>query len=297
MPYAFGQANDMPSLLAALKTACVDGGWSVNSGTVLSSGDCHVNLIIHADYIEAAAGLGFTAGALVDPAPGSVRLMNVTDGQLFDWPVKWTAHVFDDEAYFFVNYGADRYAYVAFGQSPVPSLPGKGVWISGYPDDVPLDGVSYDSTPPYGALQQRGNFFASTGPFFCRQASSPTNSFLHHGLDGGGWSDATGDTVISANRTAGYLLASQPSAWNGEAVLLPMQPMMNRPANKRSIVADLSNARYIRIDSMDPETIITLGPDRWKVYPFYRKNAAVPNGDTQADHSGTFAWAIRYEGD
>lgn len=44
---------------------------------------------------------------------------------------------------------------------------------------------------------------------------------------------------------------------------------------------------------------MTYGTDRWKIYPFHRKNAAVRNGvswSTGADHSGTFAYAIRYTG-
>ena len=66
--------------------------------------------------------------------------------------------------------------------------------------------------------------------------------------------------------------------------------------NKVRLVLEVRNARYMRIGNNDPEQVITLGPDRWKVFPFLRKNASVPDGGSVIDHSGTFGWAIRYDG-
>lgn len=293
MSYQFGSATSLSDLLGALKTACVDGGWTV-SGDVVSKGDCFVGFTLTPDYIEALVGLGSAAGVVQTPAPSAVRLRSVTTTQSLDFPVAWFSHVFDTEVYFFVRYGVDRFAYVAFGQSPVPGLPGKGVWISGYAVGTVVSGLTYNSAPPYDAVHQNGSGIMSAGPFWCVTPSSNVNSYVHHGLDGAGWSGIiTG--VASANRIAGYLFSAQPSAWNSEAVLLPFQVMVDRPADKRSFVAELVNARYIRINNLDPEAIITLGSDQWKVYPFYRKNAATPNGGQPLDNSGTFGWAIRYE--
>jgi hypothetical protein len=47
---------------------------------------------------------------------------------------------------------------------------------------------------------------------------------------------------------------------------------------------------------------VTIGQDRWKIYPFFKKNIQYRNGTTGAspsggtNHSGTLAMAIRHDG-
>ena len=59
---------------------------------------------------------------------------------------------------------------------------------------------------------------------------------------------------------------------------------------------DLAHCRFLRIDNYQPGDIIPLGPDRWKVAPWYRKNTAQRDGGSNIQHTGTFGWAIRYDG-
>ena len=89
---------------------------------------------------------------------------------------------------------------------------------------------------------------------------------------------------------------ASPSAWNGESVLVPIQVITSRPSNLWSLVGELTHARYVRLDNLEPGQLITLGPDRWKVYPFYRKDATARDGGDGIDHTGTLGWAIRYDG-
>ena len=71
---------------------------------------------------------------------------------------------------------------------------------------------------------------------------------------------------------------------------------MARASNKVSILAKIENARYLRIDNLQPEQILTFGAEKWMVFPFHKKNSSVRDGGTSIDHSGTFGWAIRYDG-
>lgn len=88
----------------------------------------------------------------------------------------------------------------------------------------------------------------------------------------------------------------QPSVWNSEAVLLPIKAFIGRPSAKTSLGADMEFARRLRIDNLTPGDILVLGSDKWKIYPWYRKDVANRNGGIYANHSGTFGWAIRYQG-
>ena len=105
-----------------------------------------------------------------------------------------------------------------------------------------------------------------------------------------------GRAGVSAVYGKTILAMSGPNAFNGEAVMAPIQPYVGRGSNMISVVAQLRHARYLRIDYIDPGEIITLGSDRWKAYPHYRKNAAVPRGSRDGVDSGAFGWAIEYDG-
>lgn len=87
-----------------------------------------------------------------------------------------------------------------------------------------------------------------------------------------------------------------PNRWNSEAVLLPIRGWKVRPENKITLTLDLEHARWTRVDNYEPGQLISIGPDRWKIFPCYRKNAAARDGGTGIDHSGTLGWAVRYEG-
>jgi len=55
----------------------------------------------------------------------------------------------------------------------------------------------------------------------------------------------------------------------------------------------MAHIRYVVIANLQPEDIITLGSDRWRVYPFFRKGAAfAPAGQD----TGYLGMAIRYDG-
>ena len=101
---------------------------------------------------------------------------------------------------------------------------------------------------------------------------------------------------VHAIGSAAPHIERSPSAWNGESPLLPIQAYVWRASAKCSLVVDMRHARYLRIDNYEPGQIITLGGDSWKVYPFYRKASSARNGGIGIDHTGTFGWAIRYDG-
>ena len=119
--------------------------------------------------------------------------------------------------------------------------------------------------------------------------STPVGEFINHGLSGGtGWS--TTDVMAAPYRAPlDFIL---PSTWNSEAVLLPIQAFSTVYGSaKVALVLDVVGARACRIDNFKPGNIITLGSDRWKIYPWYLKAAA-----ESSTSSGRLGWAIRYDG-
>ncbi len=123
------------------------------------------------------------------------------------------------------------------------------------------------------------------------------NCFVHSDLDSQGWwFDQSAGTVQAGVKLSAPLLALLPNSWNNEAVLLPLRAYKARPSSKISLIADLANARLTRVDNYTPGEIIAIGSDRWKIYPWFRKDSGARDGGVELAHTGTFGWAIRYEG-
>lgn len=293
MAYYTGTANDMAALRQALIDACVLEGWVWDvGGEVLSKETMFLRLRVVSGYLTL---LGRTSAAAGD-APSAVRI-----GQLgstpVTFPLTYEIFAFSAEVYMVINYGVDYYQWCAFGQSTVAGLPGSGMWVGA---SVPggFAGIIDISATSGGAASWTYScpalFWRTNGT----ESVAAANCWAHSDLDAQGW--LPGQT-INADPVVGIaacapLIGLLPSAWNSEAVLLPLRAFKVRPSNKVSLVADLEHARYTRVDNYAPGEIITIGSDRWKVFPWYRKNTAARNGGAGIVHTGTFGWAIRYEG-
>jgi len=316
-----GSANSFEDLHSALVNAATLAGWTWADG-ILSKGAAYVRpfvsettstvqgpgLLIEGGTGKSGASLAGASG--VCPRfgrPGSnSRFADVV------FPASYKIHAFTDpdEIYLVVRYSVDRFGYIAFGVSALP-LPGTGLWLTGSARGGYVTGTNsgYTMTPDSGGTGTGGGN-ANTqvnsglhGVFWGTSRSPGTLAALqdciHANLDGEGWSgkaDQVSPGAFNAIRAAVPNVGRSPSLWNGESPLMPIQGHVWRASAKCSLVVDLRFSRYVRIDNYEPEQIITLGADEWIVYPFYLKNSAARDGGSQVDHTGTFGWAIRYDG-
>ncbi|WP_312467013.1 hypothetical protein [Stutzerimonas nitrititolerans] len=296
MAYFYGSAVAMAGLRTALVDACTANGWSWDADSeVLSKGAMYLRLQVVGDYLVL---LGRTASGSGD-APNAVRI-----GQLgstpVTWPVTYEIFVFEDEVFMTINYSIDYYQWCMFGRSKVAGLPGTGMFVSAsLSHQAASNGVQIStSSGGAGGLSKAcpAAFWATSG------STSGTyrahyNSWIHSDIDGQGWllSQAIADGAVGAAAMS-PLVTLLPNNWNSEAVLLPLRAWKTRASSKVSLVLELEYARVTRVDFFDPGQVIELGPDRWKVFPWYRKSTSERNGTTTGDHTGTLGWAIRYEG-
>lgn len=298
MPYLAGSAASIDALLSAIQSACTGNGWAL-SGNVLHAGACYAELVSdHTATIVLRGGTGIDgSNALTGAGPATVAFGSPHPTYPLSWPLDYHLHVFAGEVFALIHWG-DCWTYLAFGCSPSPGLPGTGNWYTGsYGDVLGLwlqwwgeisEGNVNDSAPVNG-----------TGPFWTASNLGNMNGYVHHGLDGGGWSTAAGNFMTAVDTSArcapavGPLLLRQPNAWNGEVVLLPIAPLVTRGGGQCSEMLDIANARYVNIAAMNPTDIIDLSPDRWMVYPFFRKGSQFAG---TAGDSGYLGWAIRYDG-
>ncbi|HEY5805075.1 MAG TPA: hypothetical protein VIT90_15415 [Lysobacter sp.] len=336
MAYVTGTASSLAALLTALRNACTTNGWALSGNVLHKGGCYAETLVgstnddtgIPANWrLIVRAGNGIDgANALTDapasgPRLGPLIAANEASWPDWDWPVAYHIHIHDspDEVYMFVNYGAGAYfQHVGFGKSPSPGNAGTGNWQTG---SIPsTSSGSYRKrvngaciAPDGGSLNYANQETWCPAPFFwgqCLNLSSEMrlNSQMHGAIgDTDGlpdWSNyinafltsGSGDRRVSSAVPIRPLMGYIPNAWNNEAVLLPCQVLQVRPESKSSLIGELKHLRFTRNDFIDPGAVITLGPDKWKVYPCYRKELSVRNGGAQLTHSGTIAMAIRYDG-
>jgi len=318
MAYYSGVANNVNDLLNALRNSAVADGWTL-TGDVLSKGTMHVETLISYGNLKARAGLD---GSMTSPCPwqhiGYVAKSTQSTPCDITYPCNWEFHGHAQEVYFVVNFAVDRYQFLAWGKSTVPGLPGIGTWIGATVGDVldETEPYTYSFTNPPIAIFADGGGNPHGGRYgYISAALFGTNSsaheegnvtpcYVHHDLDGYGWrlepsSSTNYDTfarywIAHSSVTGPYTL--QPSAWNAESVLLPLRCYFRRPSSMLSLIVDCEHARLLRIDNLTPGDVLTLGSDKWKVYPWHRKNTAERDGGHAIDHTGTFGWAIRYLG-
>lgn len=317
MAYYSGSSNDFTALRTAIFSACVANGWTLSSD-ILSKGSAFVRLYISA-MATSAEGIGLIAqggtgeseGALVGgtdirPRIGLPGLAGSVPA--IDWPIEYFIHVHTapDEIYCVIRTSVDRYFYVAFGVSDIPDIGGTGLWVSGtsYRGYASGTVTSWTTGVDYGTEFYGAQGEGCPAPFWSTLGGSQAqykSDVMNIGLDSVGWAGRSISNIpsvgsINASLAAAPHVVRSPSAWNQDSPLLPIQVYLCRASSKLSLVLDVRHARYLRIDNYEPEQVITLGSDSWKVYPFQQKNAAVRDGGNKVSHTGTLGWAIRYDG-
>lgn len=293
MAYYSGVANDMAAVRQALIDACVGEGWIWNGANeVLYKNSAFLKLQLTGDYLRMIGRTSISSG----DAPNGVQVgpFGIRGVNRMSFPIGYELFVFDCEVYCVINYNVEFYQWLSFGISTI-DLPGSGCWFAatGYAYVTNyLSGVCIDSLAQLLANQINPGIFWGDG-------SGGLNYFIHSDLDGGGWSGSAINanlTPVSAAKALQPLIGTQPNAWNSEAALLPVRAFKKRLEGKVSLIVDLKNIRITRCDNYQPGELVTIGSERWKIYPCYRKSTAGRDGGAGQEHSGTFAHAIRYEG-
>jgi hypothetical protein len=294
-----GTANSYADLQTALQAACTAAGYALN-GNVLSKGTLFVEVAVQAYGLSVHAGTGQTAGALTGRSNYQLSYLGITIqttsptvSHPIVFPVSYDIYIgtAPDEVYLFINYEVNCYQYIGFGQSNMPGLGGTGNWYVGTACQN-TTGSSWDFRT-LGGGGANGSLF-NCGMFDGLAGFGAANGGVHSFLEGPTqqWSP----NYSFPDRWP--VISNSPNAWNGESVLHPIQVYTSRTGGTCSVVAQLAHARWIMIDNLVDGQILTFGPDKWKVYPLWRRSARKVNmSPIPSDGgTGTLGHAIRYDG-
>lgn len=306
MAYYSGQVAGYQELSNALVAACVAEGWAW-ADSILSKGDTFVKLTVSLSMtgtvgigLIISAGTGKSGSTLLNESLTQPRLGPLSTNSIYIplFPIRYHFFIFEDpnEVYVVINFDVTRYFHIAFGSDGL----GK-IWLSGSAKKSQSDsgnsGVVINATA--GGSTATGLY--TSGIFWVSNRSTTHVQNLDAVYVDGVWTGANSGSSINAIN--GFyanmqLIALQPNKWNDETILFPIQILQFVASSKSRILLEMKNSRYLRVDYYEPEQIITLGNDRWMILPFHRKNILAKDGtgSNYGDHSGTFGWAIRYDG-
>lgn len=300
MAFVTGTANSFTDLLTALQNACTANGYAL-TGNVLSKGTLFAEVTyVTGTYprLKVRGGSGQASGVLSGASDrGMATLGHGTTGSAlgdtaFTFPMTYNIHIgtAPDEVYLFVNYNLTMYQFIAFGQSNVPGIVGTGNWYAG--SDIDRNGTPTGvDARTIGGYMEAG--YINGGLFQGLQGyPASMNGAVDHQLDSATWlvRGAWGDLWAA--------MPNNPSSWNDESVLLPVTVYANRPSGFISCVAELAHARFVAIDNFTDRQVITLGSDKWMVYPWWQRGprAMPPGSTTTTTTTGTVGHAVRYDG-
>lgn len=324
MAYFVGTANSFSDLKSVLEAALRDTGWAEEGNFLSKEGT-----LVRFDAVDTGTSnarrlsvqVANSQSDLAPIAPYILPILGRTaaDPDVWTWPVSYHIHALDapNEVYMVVQYSS-FFQTLAFGRSPTPGVSGTGNWAHAThfrtANGLPTVRDNCCKTTPSGtgiaSITSPGQYISPI-PFFVNTVAQgynqPGSSVIHGTTDLSGqvsWSDPM-EYLQQGNKFLGVesatplvpLMACIPNDWNSEAVLLPCQIFQRRDEKKVSLIGELSHYRLTRNDYLPDGEVITIGSERWKVYSAYRRNTSERNGlNIATDHSGTVAFAVRYDG-
>jgi hypothetical protein len=138
-------------------------------------------------------------------------------------------------------------------------------------------------------------------------------SYIHAEIDGSVWKSSpdssidTNNVLISPSTICSFFRGL--NTWNSQAILTPIHLDALGSSSLWQYLGYIEHIRFIRIDNYNLGDIITIGSDRWKVFPCVYKDTVARNTPPyQTSYpanpyyyiglksSGTLGFAIRYDG-
>ncbi|WP_020160512.1 hypothetical protein [Methylobacter marinus] len=303
MAYQTGTVASPAALKSVIESFCTNNGFGLTANW-LSKGQSNVTLTV-----DGTKGLHITGA---NSADGTVELCPFSK-QIYivdaSWPV--TYYLFysanPDQVVCVLQYDTNKIQTIMFGEivkihssafvggnwffasrGGSSASIGEPVFVS-ITDAEILSGV----TTLYGSFQFRGDiaipFSTGVGGWTYKTTG------LHAKIDGSVWDSTDKLKVTPTDYTVSSLFRS-PNAWNNQALLVPIHLQFAMADNFKAYLGYVEHIRYIRIDNYEIGDIVTLGTDRWKVFPWIAKNAAARNASVAATDSGTVGFAVRYDG-
>lgn len=312
MSYQTGTVASSADLASAIRTFAIANGWATGGlNEVVSKGECHVRITSPNSSevkIESARNGTFSSP---DICPRFSRI------NLTAWPGSATYHLFaftnPDTIWCTLNFAVTDYMHLGFGM-----LQKYGSWVGG--QWFHASHTQLSSSKDGGLMSMidgggRGFGTASpateTGLFWSPEMSESNGgqyienaaSHLHCELRGRIWEPPQSTTGIQIHvpTVLGPIHKYNPNSFNGQTLLTPFQLFLQNTDGHYMAIGHVGHLRFVKLTNYNPGDVIEIGPDRWKLFPWHRKDIVNPDGKRPAAadmawSTGVLGVAVRYDG-
>ena len=298
MPYQTGTTTSASDLKSIIQTFAAANGWVGQGAPVVSYGQGlgYFSLTaVSSDRLRMTGGNGVDASGNLTGTPGyggDIWLPSTA------WPATYHlfAHTNPVGLWCVVNYQIEYFQWLAAGDITKYGAWSGGNWAGGWaaqnstsisPSMNALKAGDAYYKPAVAAPFYQGGYNGSDGP-------DSHGAYLHCELDGAIWpGNGTGSYPLFSVY-ADPLHQRMPSLWNSQSTLTPYWLWLPRANGYGSILGHIEHLRSVRVDNYTPGDIITLGAQKWKVFPWWSKDTATPAGGTGT--AGTWGFALAYDG-
>lgn len=318
MAYQTGTISSAADLKALLLNFAQSNGWTL-SGDVVSKGDSHVrvsNPSTSLISITAARNGNFVAPDIC-PRETYIRLTS--------WPALATYHIAafssPDTIWCTINFDTTDYMHIGFGYMEKYSNWVGGTWFHAQHPGITEDDMCYGwigggdqkyygdknypragNCIPFWEAEDGAdwnyNWVGENKPalFHCEERGYVWEAtFRRDGQD----KDLNSIKGLPTHSSPAY--KNQPNNFNGQTVLWPFTVGLLNTDGHHMMLGSPGHIRLVRLFNYNPGDVIQIGTDRWKVYPFHRKDTARPDGAVPSYGSGTYSTgvqgvAVRYDG-
>ncbi len=308
MAYQTGTASSYSNLISILQTFAGSNGWST-SGDVIYKGSVYAAIVDEhpdavSDGLSLQGGTGQSGGSLTGASTYKSMLRTHSNvGDLSNsFPVTYYmfVHTSPDQLTCVINYNGTWYQWLTVGE-----LAKYATYTGGQFYATPSPFLDYANDKNVGMTAEEagteGEAPSCVAPFWGGYNNYPDDthdgSILYMAVDSQTWWTSSRETNFDNNRvnTPSFmspLIERCISTATGNASFLPYYVFSQRPSDKTSLIGDIAHFRITRVDNYTPGQIVTIGSDKYKVFPFLRKTT-----ETEPENnSGVYGMAIEYDG-
>lgn len=317
MAYQTGSVNSPAVLKTIIENFCVANGWTVTtvaSVTRLNNANSHIQI--------GTTSTGVYLQGALDSSTTTLNSPSGLNAPIASWPVTYHLFAFGNpcQVVCAINYDILIMNYLMFGDivkvNDSAYVGGDWYWgtrgdLSGLVNNHMIYGFDADSIDS----NYDGAVSGSVMPFMQTfwTTTLKMGSYIHAEIDNSIWKTASYSTLttnhVKLSPTTLCSIFRGLNTWNSQAVLVPIHLDALGGSSLWHYLGYVEHIRLIRIDNYNIGDIVTIGSDRWKVFPCFYKDTAYRNsqsiGVTTVGHvnyyttvksSGTLGFAIRYDG-
>jgi len=308
MAYQTGTASDFAELRTELFNFCQLQGYTLIGGQMLQKGDVYAQIEASTTaHLRMRGGTGQDGSGNPTGAPHALWTSmrgTLPDGLVVTWPITYHFHyrAGPDAVFVAIEHNNGWSQHLLFGEmSKAANFVGGGYYSASWGDGSYYDASGSSSAGTHIRIDQSCKtmeVIPFQGLFSVLGGARFAGSYVHAETGGRTWWERSVNiaNTLYAGESLFELRARSLNPWNNGMNLVPWYLFGQATSANLIVLGELPQIRFCRMRHYNISDVITIGADKWKLYPMLLKNATQPDPGISAFHSGDYGIAVAYDG-